>query len=844
MKKKLSLKPSQIEQEDFTVLAKKLKKTEVVKRPIEKVEIETVELIHHEFEPEPQLPKEENSTAPTFLGDPLPDVPEVKDDLDGDAVKKKKKKLIKTIVKKHPESKEEKKEDIKVRKGFQEPVEEIPSIKDLKPVVKEEESAPARPSDEPEAAVFSEVKLKKAKVVKRPINEPELEKVELVHHEFENSPKDIAPEKKTSALIDSAGSLIDNENEEKKKKKKKLVKTKPKETEVAETRSPSPSESLSEKEKYVDEDVSEQVVEDSGDSKVKKIKRTTKKSKQEEKRIEHSVKYPERPSSESELPITIDEEPKTSESTVKDNTEELSKVPMTEEEEAPESIEDAEQKPVDKEGVTMTNEEPVAEKEDASEPIEDVKKSLKPVVKKPKLKKEEVKEDNNIFSKVKLKKAEVVKRPIEKADIETVELVSHKFEIQPQPEAKEMKTSVKMTSTGELRDDDKKKVKKIKKVVKKKVVSEPSPSETDSVREPSPTPSEVSTVTDRDHSKAVTPEAETLPAEVESEETKYKPETKLPADEEKEQTPDGEPEVKTETASEPIEEIKKTLKPVVKKPKVKKEEVKEENNLFTKVKLKKSEVVKRPIEKTDIETVELVSHKFENQPQSEAKEMKTSVKITSTGELKDDDQKKVKKIKKVVKKKVVSEPSPSETDSVRESSPAPSEVSIATDKDLSTAQNSESETPSGIKSEEVKPTTKKPAIKKKPAPKEPEPKPEMPKLKKTAPRKPREPSPEKEMVKLKHHEFEVTPLDIPAEQPTGAIIRSKEPKDATPEETTKSKKPKKEKPKKKEIKINPLVAEDGEDDQPVEEVERKPRDPIAVPAAAVQKKHSDIEKES
>ena len=290
MKKKLSLKPSQIEQEDFTVLAKKLKKTEVVKRPIEKVEIETVELIHHEFEPEPQLPKEENSTAPTFLGDPLPDVPEVKDDLDGDAVKKKKKKLIKTIVKKHPESKEEKKEDIKVRKGFQEPVEEIPSIKDLKPVVKEEESAPARPSDEPEAAVFSEVKLKKAKVVKRPINEPELEKVELVHHEFENSPKDIAPEKKTSALIDSAGSLIDNENEEKKKKKKKLVKTKPKETEVA--RSPSPSESLSEKEKYVDEDVSEQVVEDSGDSKVKKIKRTTKKSKQEEKRIEHSVKYP------------------------------------------------------------------------------------------------------------------------------------------------------------------------------------------------------------------------------------------------------------------------------------------------------------------------------------------------------------------------------------------------------------------------------------------------------------------------------------------------------------------------------------------------------------------------
>ena len=120
----------------------------------------------------------------------------------------------------------------------------------------------------------------------------------------------------------------------------------------------------------------------------------------------------------------------------------------------------------------------------------------------------------------------------------------------------------------------------------------------------------------------------------------------------------------------------------------------------------------------------------------------------------------------------------------------------------------------------------------------------MPKLKKTAPRKPREPSPEKEVVKLKHHEFEVTPLDIPAEQPTGAIIRSKEPKDATPEETTKSKKPKKEKPKKKEIKINPLVAEDGEDDQPVEEVERKPRDPIAVPAAAVQKKHSDIEKES
>merc|ERR1711922_4361 len=148
----------------------------------------------------------------------------------------------------------------------------------------------------------------------------------------------------------------------------------------------------------------------------------------------------------------------------------------------------------------------------------------------------DVKEENNLFTKVKLKKSEVVKRPIEKTDIETVELVSHKFENQPQSEAKEMKTSVKITSTCDLKDDDQKKVKKIKKVVKKKVVSEPSPSETDSVREPSPTPSEVSTVTDRDNSKAVTPEAETLPAEVESEGTKYKPETKLPADEEKEQT--------------------------------------------------------------------------------------------------------------------------------------------------------------------------------------------------------------------------------------------------------------------------------------------------------------------
>merc|ERR1711962_848320 len=81
---------------------------------------------------------------------------------------------------------------------------------------------------------------------------------------------------------------------------------------------------------------------------------------------------------------------------------------------------------------------------------------------------------------------------------------------------------------------------------------------------------------------------------------------------------------------EPKEETKtlKDLKTAKKKSSKIEPEV-QEPGVFPKIKLKKSETVKRPIEKADMEVVQLVHHDFEMVPQEPQEEMKTSVKITA-----------------------------------------------------------------------------------------------------------------------------------------------------------------------------------------------------------------------
>ena len=95
-----------------------------------------------------------------------------------------------------------------------------------------------------------------------------------------------------------------------------------------------------------------------------------------------------------------------------------------------------------------------------------------------------------VFPKIKLKKAETVKRPIEEAKLEVVALKHHDFENIPQNPCDEQTSKIKMTSKGELLSDEKeKKVKKVKKIVKKpkskeeELSKEDSPSIADSTAE-------------------------------------------------------------------------------------------------------------------------------------------------------------------------------------------------------------------------------------------------------------------------------------------------------------------------------------------------------------------------
>ena len=647
------VKSSKIEQEDFSNFAKKLKKTEIVKRPIEKVELETVKLMHHEFEPEPQNPNEEMSTKPTFLSEPLAEIPDVSDD--GDSAKKKiKKKIVKRVPKKQAEEDkpESDSKEIPIKKGFQEPQETPKSLSELKPTPKQQVEEKEELKEDKD--IFSMKKLKKAEVIKRPIEKPDVETVDLIHHEFENIPKDNALEMRSSAIIISEGTIKEGEI---KKKVKKLKKTMPskKLEEPTSTRESSPT--LSESTLEMDRSFSTAHNSDEETSEVATIKKKG-------ERVKRIVKKPKNSSSRSES--IRDSSPTPSNSTI-DN--------------------------IDTDNVSN---------------ISTAKNS----------------DDESVS---------VKKEPLNKGQVKNTKEV-----IQPKPEPR-----------------------------------------------------------------------------------KPEPEPKL-------------------EKPEPMEELKKSLKPAVKKPIKKKEAPKEEENIFSKIKLKKSEVVKRPIEKADLEVVELVSHKFENIPQDEALEMKSSIKITSIGVMKDKDtdkEKKTKKIKKIVRKpKTVEEAQPLEIDSVKDSSPEPSEVPINTE-ELSITENSETEK-AVVAEPEEKNASLKAKIKKKVSPKEPTKEPEIPKLKKTQPRKPKEASPEKEIFKLKHHEFEPKPLEVPEEKKTDTLLNEIEPepiKDKT--------KAKKTKPKVKEVNIKPLVPENIEElDQPTEEAERKPRDPIAVPAAAVKKKHSDIEK--
>merc|ERR1711915_181853 len=372
------------------------------------------------------------------------------------------------------------------------------------------------------------------------------------------------------------------------------------------------------------------------------------------------------------------------------------------------------------------------------EPVEEIKsiKDLKPVKKKPAKVEAEEKPASN-FPAIKLKKTETVKRPVEKVKMEKVELVHHTFENTPQHPVKEQDSDVKITSVGRIKDEDdskikgkkEQKVKKVKKIIKKPVTTDEEPSTKESSPVPSETPAEddslITEPAELIASKGETPD--TIPKQTSDLESKH--EVEQIESEAEDKIPSKKPlkkeELKTEeimaatdmkpdalTLEEPVEQIKtiKDLKPVKKKPvKVTVEEKPAE--IFPEIKLKKTETVKRPVEKVKMEKVELVHHSFENTPQHPVKEQESDVKITSVGRIQvEDDSKikgkkdqKVKKVKKIIKKK---KPTEDDQQSMKESSPAPSEIPSEIDISLKEPSESSKLSDSENPSESIQPEVK------------------------------------------------------------------------------------------------------------------------------------------
>merc|ERR1711915_1021975 len=230
----VSKKQKDVVQEDFTTLAKKLRKTEVVKRPIEKQEIETVELVHHEFEAVPQNPVEEMTSRIKIRTKILHEIPDIADDEEESASTKKKKKRIVKISKKDKKESEEPLQASKKTEEMTDVQEEMKTAKDLKPVQLEED-APVKKAELAETTKPLKKVPQKVKVEEK-VEEPfptakmkkaEIETVDLIHHEFENNPINPEQEEATKVKITSHGDATaddENENKKKTKKTKKVVK--------------------------------------------------------------------------------------------------------------------------------------------------------------------------------------------------------------------------------------------------------------------------------------------------------------------------------------------------------------------------------------------------------------------------------------------------------------------------------------------------------------------------------------------------------------------------------------------------------------------------------------------
>jgi len=828
--------------EETSAFPIKLKKAEPIKRAITEQKLEIVQLKHHAFESQPKQPEPEKPSS-IKLTVPI----EQKDEDTSDQIQKKKKTLKKKQKKiipdielenerqskatPHPkedsdddESSDNLTESESINDISSEPVIDKNSKEDS--VLEDEKSSPKtieeknmsitsnksleklkissikKPEPKNNDMVIKDeerptfpVKLKKAEQIKRPIVEPKLETIKLKHHSFEGQPQEPEAENPSSIRLTIPLTQKDDETSHNMQKKKKIFK----------------------KQKKLlknDEDIETQ-------------------SKASTPRIDNSdideisditEKMPDSESTDNILPGAED--------TVKETLPVINKSPEFN------NVSDEKMEYL-KIKETITEEEKITI--DSTESHEGTQKTGAKINEKTK------NDEENFAFPVKLKKAEPIKRDIAETKLEVIQLKHHTFEDQPQEPEAELSTQVILNvPLKQTNEETKDKVLKKKKILKKKhkKVPEIEPDSETQSRESSPTKEisdidELYSANERMHEiesqTEVTPNHET-PKEI-----------KLPE--------------KEETNEEKILICKKESCQI--------EEKKEAEEILSK-KLKKTVPIQRKIEESKLESVELKHHDFEPCPQENIDEKSNKLCIGVPLQYTDDtdnateNKKTYKKTKKKHKKINKEDASDSETieDNVISQIPDENkdniEIPIETTKDDSKIN-----------------MKKKASIKKQPVKEKDviEPKP----LRKAKIVQKERVEDKKEEIKLKHHNFESIPLDNVPEMTT-SIKLSKPLSDTIDDmEGKKSKKIKNvskkvtKKATESEI-LSPMQDKESpfEDDllnaeqakitkiadhkkvikgtnqlgfEPTKEkAERKERDPIAVPGAAIPKKHSDFGK--
>merc|ERR1712013_464975 len=431
---------------------------------------------------------------------------------------------------------------------------------------------------------FSKPKLKKAEAVKRHVEEPRLEKVHLKHHQFENEPQ-VPVEEETSLMKVSTPLSLSLDNVEKQNRtRSKIRKVKKK---------PSPDE--------VDKSAS--LPQEMGVEEITEVNK------------ENQMPSVFAPKSE-DVPVDFDDvetiEPDTNlEASISPVQEpsQLSGAKRNVKSVANSSKLARETQSMEEEGVELRKNSLQPEKAAVSEenqPAPSVSTDV-PLVMESKIKEKksstreahpELKiEEDGTYEIPQLRKAEVIKRPIPEAELESVDLFHHEFENEPQNPAEELPSNLVTRNPlsidigeKELKEQKKKKVVLKKKTKKEDVVS---PIEDESEIQP----------TSGDGLESTTdiplPESQDEPAVEKSEDSaKRKLETK---------------------------EVKK--KDGGKKSQPPKKEHPAEDGTFEKPKLKKSQTIKRAIEEPKLEMVSLKSHAFEKSPQDNPEEMRTMIRV-------------------------------------------------------------------------------------------------------------------------------------------------------------------------------------------------------------------------